>query len=207
MNIQVQELDGALAHAEKILAGIPGGVEKAARAAAGRTTDYVRKQSSERIRERYAVSKGNIRANENIRVSYSMGGGVSATVIFSGSKLPLYRFDGASPKSPSYQQGRLVPALVSGGWRLVHPGTAAAGHQLRGTGASKFENGFVAAMGSGHVGIFERAGTSISEIMGSSVPQMVGNDEVINKLSEDAGKKFEERMDHEIARILNGWGG
>lgn len=207
MNIQIENLEGSLSRAEKILAGIPGGVEKAARAAAGRTADYVRKQSTVRIRERYAISAGNIRANENIRVNFSMGGGVSATIVFAGSKLPLYRYDGASPKSPSYQRGRRVPALGSDGWRLVNPGTPAAGHQLRGTGPVRFDNGFVAAMGSGHVGIFEREGSKISEIMGSSVPQMVGNDEVIEKLSEDTGKKFEERMDHEISRILNGWGG
>lgn len=43
--------------------------------------------------------------------------------------------------------------------------------------------------------------------MGSSVPQMVGNEEVAQRLAEGAMQKFEERLDHEILRILNGYGG
>lgn len=207
MIVTFDEVGGSMARAEKLLAGIPNGVQQAARAAMGRTTDFVRKQSTERIRERYAISAGNIRSNENIKVSYTMGGGASATITFSGAKIPLFRFDGSSPKAPQWQSDRIVPAIVGGSWKMVHPGTAAAGHQLVSTGAQRFDHAFVATMGSGHTGIFERDGNGISEVMGDSVAQMVGNDEVVEKLSDDAGKKFEERMDHEIARILSGWGG
>ena len=42
--------------------------------------------------------------------------------------------------------------------------------------------------------------------MGASVAQMVGNEEVAEKLVKDASDKFEERIEHEITRILNGWG-
>lgn len=43
--------------------------------------------------------------------------------------------------------------------------------------------------------------------MGSSVPQMIGNEEVLQKISKEAAEKFEERLEHEVLRILNGWGG
>jgi hypothetical protein len=68
-------------------------------------------------------------------------------------------------------------------------------------------------MKSGHVGIFERTGgvsstgsDSIRELMGSSIPQMLGNPEVQQKLTNEAIAKFDERLDHEVQRILNGWG-
>ena len=69
-------------------------------------------------------------------------------------------------------------------------------------------------MKSGHTGIFRRTGGATStggdelkEIMGSSVPQMIGNEEVLQKISKEAAEKFEERLEHEVLRILNGWGG
>lgn len=206
MKITIQETGGgSLARAEKILAGIPGGVQKAAQSAMTRTVTNLRTKVGERVRERYAISNANLRLGDNMKVRYTMGQGVSAIILFNGSKIPLYRYEGASPKSPAYLNER-VPALVNGNWRMVRPGVNAHGHQLTGTGSIAFPHAFVARMASGHTGIFERDGDGISEIMGSSLPQMVGNEEVIEKLSEDASKKFEERMDHEISRILNGWG-
>ena len=63
-----------------------------------------------------------------------------------------------------------------------------------------------------HTGIFERTGAKtssgkdqIEELFGPSVPQMLGQQEVAQKLSEEAMEKFEERLDHEINAILNGW--
>ena len=46
-----------------------------------------------------------------------------------------------------------------------------------------------------------------SQIMGLSGAQMIQNAEVTDRLSEDAQKKFEQRVEHEIDRILNGYGG
>ncbi len=100
----------------------------------------------------------------------------------------------------------MAHAMVHGHWRMVHPGVAASGHQLRSTAPERFENDFVAAMNSGHRGIFERNGNGIRELMGSSVAQMIGSEEVAQKLAEDASVKFGERLDHEVARILGGYG-
>ena len=46
---------------------------------------------------------------------------------------------------------------------------------------------------------------AIKEIMGSSVPQMLGKEEVQESLVNGAMRKFDERLDHEVATILNGW--
>ena len=110
-----------------------------------------------------------------------------------------------------------VMAIVNGNLRPVHPGIAAAGHQLLSTAPFKFDNAFVATVKAGtggktHTGIFERTGgrmanggAAIKEIMGSSVPQMVGGEDVAESLTDQAMDKFEERLIHEVDAIVKGW--
>lgn len=199
----------AVDRAELLLAGFPGGVEKALRSAISRTAQHVRTQSGRRVRERYAISKENLRLERNVKIT-NRGG--SAALLFSGAKIPLYRFDGASPKAPTQDASRTVAVLTGQGWRRTHPGVAASGHQLKGTAPTRFQNAFVASFGSGHTGIFERTGgmtasgrEELREIMGSSLPQMVGSEEVLGKLGKDAEEEFGKRMEHEVDAILNGW--
>ena len=203
----------AIEHANKVLIGIPGGVESAVKNAMPRAASALRTGSAKAIQEKYDISSANLRTNENVRISYDYNNGFTANVLFSGKKIPLFRYNKTSPKTPSVDKGKTVNVILSGGWRTVHPGQAASAHQLKSSSPMKFNNAFVARMKSGHVGIFERTGgissngnEQIKELQGSSVPQMLGSQEVQEKLKETAAKKFEERMDHEITRILNGWG-
>lgn len=206
--VQVQVMDqGQLDKMQALLAGIPGGTERAARSAAQRAASHLRTNSARAIREKYDISTGNIRANERVSVRYTHQDGVQAFVAFAGGKIPLFRYGGASPGAPAYDQSQLVPVMIRGKWRMVHPGIPARGHQLRETSPALFEHAFVARMGSGHVGIFERdGGNSIRELMGGSVPGMLGKDEVKQKLGDEAAEKFQERYHHEVTRLLNGWG-
>ena len=212
--IQIDTGGTSLSKAEKLLAGIEGGIEKATRSAMQRAVSNLRTNSSKIIREKYDISESALRMKENVTVRYSYSSGIIAFVNFSGYKLPLFRYGGASPKNPQWDRSGWVSAMIQGKWRRVHPSLAASGHQLKSTSPTKFENAFVAQMESGHIGIFERTGgatstggDAIKEIMGSSIPQMLGNKEVEEKLAEKAREKFEERLDHEVNRILNGWGG
>lgn len=101
--VTVNEAAGqaAIERAKTLLAGIPGGVDKAAKAAMSRTVDRLRRDSNQAIREKYDISDEGIRAEKNVRVRYSFQNGVQATVTFSGRKIPLYRFGGAYPKVPT----------------------------------------------------------------------------------------------------------
>ena len=217
MNITVTDSESSLARAEKLLAGITGGYQSAVRSAIQRTASFVNTESVKRIRERYAISAGDLKASGRVSVQYRLSNGL-AHVIFSGHKIPLYKFQQSGPKGAVYDTSRRVPVPLHGEgairWILAHPGFGARGHILKSTGPAKFDNAFVAKVGSGeHVGIFEKTGgiastgsDAIREIMGLSNAQMIGNEEVIENLSEDAARKFDERMDHEIARILGGFG-
>lgn len=203
----------AVERAKALLSSIPGGVEKAMKAAMSRAVQKVRSGSNQAIREKYDISDANIRSEKNVRVSYSYQNGVRAVVTFSGRKLPLYRFGGASPAIPTQDiaAGKL-PVMVKGVWTRQYPGVAARGHQFKDTKATQFSDAFVARMKSGHIGIFERTGGStsegsdaIQELMGSSVAQMLGRQEVAQKLTEEAYQTFERELDGAVYRILAGW--
>ena len=213
--VTVNEAAGqeAIERAKTMLAGISGGVEKAAKAAMSRTVDRLRRDSNQAIREKYDITDEGIRAEKNVRVRYSFQNGVQATVTFSGRKIPLYRFGGSYPKVPTQDiaAGR-KPVMVKGPWTMQYQGMAARGHQFKGTGPTQFMDAFVAQMKSGHIGIFERTGgmtsegsDAIREIMGSSVAQMVEKQEVAQKLTEESYRTFETELDKAVYRILTGW--
>ena len=215
ITVTVNEAAGqaAIERAKALLAGIPGGVDKAMKASMSRTVDRLRRESNQAIREKYDITDTGIRAEKNVRVRYSYQNGVQATVTFSGRKIPLYRFGGAYPKVPTQDiaAGR-KPVMVKGAWTMQYQGVAARGHQFQDTSPTQFMDAFVAQMKSGHIGIFERTGGSTSEgsdaireIMGSSVAQMVGNQQVAQRLTERAYETFETELDKAVYRILTGW--
>ncbi len=213
--IRFEEVGGqSLERAEKMLAGFPGGLDKAIKSAMSRSLSHLRTSSTKEIRKVYAISATALRTEENIKSKYTYhpGAGISGYVLFSGHKIPLYRYDGTSPVQPTQDTSKTINALIQGHWRQTHPGVAAAGHQIVSTSPTRFEDAFVARMKSGHVGIFERTGGATStgndalkELMGSSVPQMVGNEDVQQALVDETMKKFDERLEHEINVIINGW--
>lgn len=214
ISVQFSEVgQGSVDRAEMLLAGFPGAFDKALQSAMRRTAQHVRTETGRAVRKRYAITNADLRMDTAARLSYryAPGSGVTAEIKYSGRKIPLYRYEGASPKLPTYS-GDLVVAMVNGQFRHVHPGVAARGHQLRGTSPTTFHDAFVARFKSGHIGIFERTGgvtasgaDEIKEIMGSSIPQMVGSDEVLRALSRDAAETFDKRIGHEVDAILNGW--
>ena len=200
--------------AEQALADVPGGMERALRSATKRAASFLRTQSTKEIRQRYDITRKNIRAEQNVNVSYRYFNGIEARIAFRGNKIPLWRYGSSSPSKPTVNTEKTVMAIVNGNLRPVHPGIAATGHQLVSTAPTTFSRAFVAQMQSGHIGIFERTGgktatgdAEIKEIMGSSVPQMLGNEEVQESLAEKTAVKMDERLEHEVNRILAGWGG
>jgi len=212
----------ALERAERMLEGIPDGIERAVSSAINRAAAHLRSASTKAARERYAISAANIRAEENVSVAYTYQNGVQAYIHFSGKRIPLYRFDGASPAQPTYDTSRRVPVMLGitadgeGKWRLVHPGAAASGHVLKSTSPRRFEKAFVATVKAGkgrtHTGIFERTGgmtgndkDEIEELFGPSVPQMLGSQEVAEKLTNEAMESFEKNLEQYVYALMNGY--
>lgn len=218
--IRVNEAAGqeAIDRARALLDGIPGGVDKAVKAAMSRAVQKVRSGSNRAIREKYDISDAGIRSEKNVQVRYDYQSGVQATITFSGRKIPLYRFGGSYPAVPTFQTDRWIKAMSKGEMTWFHPGVRAGGHQFKDTNPVPLSHpkrgteAFVARMQSGHVGIFARTegrtsenSDEIEELMGSSVAQMISRPEVAQRLTEEAYRTFETELDGAVYRILTGW--
>ncbi len=190
--------------AQKLLAGIPKGAERAFSNAINRGLSHTRTQAFKEAKSVYAVKQSQLNGATVTRMQKASAGSLTGYIEFSGVKIPLYQFNVSHSGS-----GKKVRAgLKKGSW-------------------TAFDHAFVAQMKSGHIGIFERTGKQgiedrlnrqkvkkpnrhtekISEIMGLSGAQMVGNEEIVEKLTKAAQEKVNERVEHEINRILNGYGG
>ena len=174
---------------ETLLSGIPKGAERAFSNSINRGLSRVKTTAMKRAKEVYAVQSSALTAATTTRISKASTGNIAGYVSFSGFKLPLYKFN-VTPKKPG--TGKQVTASVMK------------------NGGTTFEDAFVAEMKNGHMGVFERSGRKrlpVEEIMGLSAAQMVGNAAVIEELEKEAQKVVDERLSHEIDRILNGYGG
>lgn len=177
-----------------ILSHVPNGVEKALMGAIDRAKTTVRAKTTKSISEVYAITQKDIRAETNVKMRTQRAqGGIVGSVSFAGCKIPLFRFD-TTPKTVT--PGALVSAAV-----------------LRGNSPKPFRNAFIAQMEAGekiHTGIFKRSGAArfpIEEFMGPSTAQMAGNSVVLEEVEAAAHETIEKRIEQEISRLLNGYGG
>lgn len=179
----------ALERVETLLAGIPKGAERALSNAMNRGLSKVKTGATKRVKAVYTMQSSAINSATSTRISRASTGNLAGYISFSGYKIPLYKFS-VTPKAPGIK--RNVKAAVKKG------------------GGTTFEHAFIAQMKSGHIGVFERETSKrfpIEEKMGLAMAQMVGNQKVIAELEEEAQKTVNERLEHEIDRLLNGYGG
>lgn len=209
----INEIDceGA-SRAELLLRDIPGAADRVIRKAAEKAAAFLRTESRRLVRKRYAISAAALRDEDTACVRYSVWDGVSVTINYAGHKIPLYRYDGVTPKQPGVDNTRKkVAAIIAGEWRRVYPSLPVSAHVLKSTRPERLSGAFVATMANGHIGIFKRnggasqsGGDAISEIMGLSVPQMIGNAEVREELTRRVVDKFNDVAEQLIAAELRG---
>ena len=181
----------AVERVNKILSGVPKGAEKAMSNAMNRGLQKVKTSALKQVKTVYAVKSGDFNAATRTRIRNTSAGSLAGYISFSGVKIPLYKFN-STPKVPG--TGQMVRAGLFKG--VFTP----------------FEHAFIAGMRSGHLGIFERKDPPpkrlpIGERMGHSGAEMVGNAAVIPEIEKQAQEVIDKRIDHEISRILNGYGG
>lgn len=177
-----------IARVERILAGVPRGAERALSNAINRGLSKVKTGATKRVKEVYTIQSSAFTGAANTRVSNASTSNLAGVVSFSGYKIPLYKFQ-VTPKAPGIN--RPVKAAIK-----------------KGSG-TLFEDAFIANMSHG-IGVFERETPRrfpVDGLMGLSAAQMVGNEKVVQELQEEAQELINERLEHEIDRILNGYGG
>ncbi|WJZ69991.1 hypothetical protein PVP_XSN000012 [Vibrio phage PVP-XSN] len=171
--------------AELLLRNIPGWANKVMARVLNRSTQTARASMVSEVREEYTAKAKAIRNTISIKKASSSR--PEAVVESVGSPLPLRDFK----VNPRTQNGRRrTPIRVS-----VKKGNS-----------HSFGSAFVLRTG-GSINVFERVGKRrlpIRKMFGPSVPQMIGNESVINRIAVRTESTAEKRLDHEIDRLLSG---
>ena len=185
MSVGIEISSETMERVQTLLAKIRKGAERAYSNAINRGLSRIKSTAWKEVKQVYTVQNSALNAATNTRVQKASTGNLAGYVSFSGCKIPLYKFK-VTPKQPGSK--KLVHASVKKG------------------GGATFESAFIAAMKSGHIGMFEREGRKrlpVSEFMGLSAAQMVGEQTVSEQLQQEAQRLVEERLEHEIDRLLN----
>ncbi len=190
VNISLADDSGsskALDRATKLLAGILGGIEKAASSSLTRAATSGTAAVAREVNRDYSLNTSDFKkytkSSQHIQKS---GDEISVGLSFRGFHVPLIRFNAKITSSGLYRV-----------------------QVKRNTAGETLKHVFRATMDSGHIGLFERYGSSrlpIKQMFGPSVPQMLGaNPTLASTVGDNVRKVFEERMEHETTALLNGW--
>lgn len=163
--------------------------EKDARTAAmhaiNRATAAGKVAATREVVKLYTVKRAKI--NERVTTSRASVGNLEASVSWRGRPIGLADFQ----VNPSKPQPTLRPVLSA--------------NVLKSTGLKPVPGAFLANVRSG-LRAFERSGSSrlpIEALYGPSVPEMLGNESVVEAIETRANEVLEARLEHEITRMLD----
>ena len=142
------------------------------------------------VSEEYAIGQNELKRRTRTirRVKKGASGGYEVTFGYSGHVIPLLRFD-----TQIGSDGRIYARVLCSNVRKL------------------IANAFVSRVKGQHTGVFVREGDArhpIHELFGpSAVAAFYAHEETVDKMDEEIRSSYEKRVEHEITRILNGWGG
>jgi len=170
------------------LLATPAEINKAINRAAKRAADTAKAESIRQEASEYTLPVSEIRGT--ITTRKISGGDIGAVMKISSSPFPLTKFAGVTPNNTMPPAKGPVVAKVKKG------------------GGATMKRAFVAKMKSGHVGVFEREGEKnlpIDQLFGPATPSMFDANENVNEaVMKLAGETFNDRVQHELERLLNG---
>lgn len=185
--IWIDDLGGSIDKATSLLSGIPGGTKKAIDSAIRRASTSGEAFAARAVREEYYVSASVFKEyTKSSKQIVSDKWGTEVSIKYHGTHIPLVRFDTRIDKD-----GRIITRVN------------------RSSARKTLKNAFTAQF-HGTVGIYERKGESrfpLRQLYGPATPQMMdANDDVSEAIANHIRQTFDKRLDHEIIRLLNGWG-
>lgn len=170
----------------KILQGVPGGAQKVVYDAINRGLTTIKAKSAAEISRVYRISSSAAKSSGNMTLNRATASSLSGSIMFAGHVIPLIQF------SVGFSRGGFVTASVK------KNGARAA-----------LKHAYVTNLGHG-TGVFERetaARDSSKQLFGPSIAHMMREESVIDKVTEATQKTVDNRIEHGITRILNGYGG
>lgn len=174
VSIEAEGLD----EAREALEGIKGGFGKAVSDALNRAASTARRIGSEEIRNIYTIKDKGLKSD--LRINQASYRNLSVSISATGTPLDIMLFNISFKK-----KGIFVSVKKNGG---------------KGDLLAKF---FVANPGKS-VGIYHRVGDPrlpIQRAFGPSIPQMMGNPDVIEKMRQAANERFTERLAHNVNAV------
>lgn len=161
--------------------------------AINRAIQNVKKNMGKETSERYFITSGEVK--KTVNVTKATKSRLQAAAISQGAGIALSKFK-VNPKTPvRYRGASRTPKVYRAGVKK-----AGGVKPLDGNPKS-----FVAVMKSGHVGVFSRTSAKslpIKQLYGPSVPQMVKNEDIMDKINRDANETLQKRIDAEINNLL-----
>lgn len=180
----------SLDHVNKILAGIGNGsgAIRAVHAALTRAAAKAKTEAGRFAAQEYTIGKGAFMGRTKVRttVSGGSGGATSVSILYAGSVIPLLEFN------TRYSRGGSLTTQVK-----------------RTGGAAVLQHAFAAPV-FGQTAVFEHINQTrgpVEQKFGPSTAHMMQNENVIEQMDKTIQETFDQRIDHEISRILNGYGG
>lgn len=176
---------------------IPG----AAVAAINRTLSSTFTQMKKEVTSKYNIKSSDISggskykgesSNNLMKVTKANKNQLSAKITSRGSTLTLSRFL-KRPTTPDRYKGKSA---------LKRPGVVVMVKKER-KNITTNNKAFVAKGKGGVIGIFKRRGKEMVMLRTASIPQMIGNKDILEKLRVSAIAKLQERIAHEIEYRIN----
>ncbi len=171
-----------------LLNGLPGASKKATFNAINRGLATARTQSGRLIREVYHIKQSDVTASQNIKEKKASSSDLVGSLEFGGTLIPLKKF-------------KVTPSATSQGTVSVSV--------LKQQSATRLTHAYVTDLGKHGVGVFERMTRereSSTQLYGPSTAHMIEHSDVMSKVEERAQETVNKRIEHEISRILEGYG-
>lgn len=186
--ITVDIVEDSLSRVERLLAGIPAGTEKAVGSALARAAAAGKTVARREIVQKFTLSGSEFLARtKTINHMSEAAGHLEVSFGYRGNVIPLLSFATSIDKN-----GKVVTQVERGSVRAT------------------LNKAFRAQMGA-HTGIYERIGPDrfpVKELYGPATPQMMYSDEkLMDAIEEKTAKTYEQRIEHELWRMLAGIGG
>lgn len=185
----IEITESQIKRVDAILSGVKNARGKVFSNAINRGLTAGKTEASKAIRQTYNVKAGTINKHGNTKIKRASSNNPIGQIEYAGAVIPLIEFK-VSPREANKRKTVTAAVLKNG------------------TG-SRIEAAYVTNLKYG-LGVFERLTSkreSSQTLYGPSVAHMAENAKVLPKVEEKAQQTVNERVEHEIERILNGYGG
>ncbi|MBQ7560968.1 MAG: phage tail protein [Synergistaceae bacterium] len=181
--INIQIGSAGVERAKKLLAHIPKAFSKAQSAAIARTLDHMKTRAAQLASSKYYAKSGEIKR----AITVQKKGQNAGAMISRGARKSLadYKISPAKQKL-GRRQGKLRGAVKKDG------------------GLKNLGKAFLIPSGGRYLPYIRvgRGRWDIKRLMSPAIPQIIGNEEITQELSQEAGRYFDGRLRHEVMRQL-----